>query len=110
MTRRVPRSPSRALSPASSGQYFQAAVFEHHPDSPEPVQLRLLGDAVRDRIYPFGSHQAFQSFQSAPALRYGQAYALEGTSVRAVLVALLRGHRRPQLEPQRQLAQRRASR
>ena len=69
-------------------QYFQAAVFEHHPGSPEPVQLRLLGDAVRDRIYPFGSHQAFQSFQSAPALRYGQAYALEGTSVRAVLVAL----------------------
>ena len=69
-------------------QYFQAAVFEHHPGSPEPVQLRLLGDAVRDRIYPFGSHQAFQSFQSAPALRYGQAYAPEGTSVRAVLVAL----------------------
>ena len=63
-------------------------MFEHHPGSPEPVQLRLLGDAVRDRIYPFGSHQAFQSFQSAPALRYGQAYALEGTSVRAVLVAL----------------------
>ena len=69
-------------------QYFQAAVFEHHPGSPEPVQLRLLGDAVRDRIYPFGSHQAFQSFQSAPALRYGQAYAPEGTSVRAVLVTL----------------------
>ena len=80
-----------AIEGAESGvirQYFQAAVFEHHPDSPEPVQLRLLGDAVRDRIYPFGSHQAFQSFQSAPALRYGQAYALEGTSVRAVLVAL----------------------
>ena len=69
-------------------QYFQAAVFEHHPGSPEPVQLRLLGDAVRDRIYPFGSHQAFQSFQSAPALHYGQDYAPEGTSVRAVLVAL----------------------
>ena len=69
-------------------QYFQAAVFEHHPGSPEPVQLRLLGDAVRDRIYPFGSHQAFQSFQSAPALLYGQAYAPEGTSVRAVLVTL----------------------
>ena len=80
-----------AIEGAESGvirQYFQAAVFEHHPDSPEPVQLRLLGDAVRDRIYPFGSHQAFQSFQSAPALRYGQAYAPEGTSVRAVLVAL----------------------
>ena len=80
-----------AIGDAESGvirQYFQAAVFEHHPGSPEPVQLRLLGDAVRDRIYPFGSHQAFQSFQSAPALRYGQAYAPEGTSVRAVLVAL----------------------
>ena len=69
-------------------QYFQAAVFEHHPGSPEPVQLRLLGDAVRDRIYPYGSHQVFQSFQSVQSLRYGQAYAPEGTSVRAVLVAL----------------------
>ncbi len=69
-------------------QYFQAAVFEHHPGSPEPVQLRLLGDAVRDRIYPYGSHQAFQSFQSVQSLRYGQTYAPEGTSVRAVLVAL----------------------
>ena len=69
-------------------QYFQAAVFEHHPGSSEPVQLRLLGDAVRDRLYPFGSHQVFESFQSAPALRYGQAYAPEGISVRAVLVTL----------------------
>ena len=69
-------------------QYFQAAVFEHHPGSPEPVQLRLLGDAVRDRIYPFGSHQVFESFQSVQPLLYGQAYAPEGTSVRAVLVTL----------------------
>ena len=59
-------------------QYFQAAVFEHHAGSPEPVQLRLLGDAVRDLIYPFGSHQVFESFQSVQSLRYGQAYAPEG--------------------------------
>ena len=69
-------------------QYFQAAVLEHHPGSPEPVQLRLLGDAVRDRIYPFDSHQVFPSFQSARPLRDGQSYAPEGTSVRAVLVTL----------------------
>ena len=69
-------------------QYFQAAVFEHRPGRQQPVQLRLLGDAVRDRIYPFDSHQVFPSFQSARPLRDGQSYAPEGTSVRAVLVTL----------------------
>ena len=69
-------------------QYFQAAVFEHRPGSPEPVQLRFLGDDARSVLYPFGSHQAFQSFQSAAPLRYGQTYIPEGTSVRDALVAL----------------------
>ena len=69
-------------------QYFQAAVFEHHPGSPEPVQLRLLGDDVRDRTYPFGSHQVLESFQSSQPVYFGQSYAPEGTSVRAALVTL----------------------
>ena len=69
-------------------QYFQAAVFEHHPGSSAPVQLRLLGDAVRDRRYPFGSHQVLQSFQATRPLRSGHSYAPEATSVRAVLVTL----------------------
>ena len=69
-------------------QYFQAAVFEHRPGSLEPVQLRFLGDDARNALYPFGSHQAFQSFQSAAPLRYGQTYIPEGTSVRDALVAL----------------------
>ena len=69
-------------------QYFQAAVLEHRPGSPEPVQLRFLGDEVRDILYPYGSHQVFQSFQSVHPLRYGQTYVPEGTSVRAALVTL----------------------
>ena len=69
-------------------QYFQAAVLEHRPGAPEPVQLRFLGDEARDILYPFGSHQVFGSFRAARPLRYGQNYVPEGTSVRAALVAL----------------------
>ncbi len=69
-------------------QYFQAAVLEHHPGAPEPVALRFLGDGLRDILYPYGSHQALQSFQSVQPLRYGQTYVPEGTSVRAALVTL----------------------
>ena len=69
-------------------QYFQAAVLEYHPGSPEPVKLRFLGDDVRDILYPFESHQAFESFRSAKPLRHGQTYVPEGTSARAVLVTL----------------------
>jgi len=74
--------------PGVTRQYFQAAVFEHRPDSAEPVRLRLLGDAVRDRAYPFGSHQVFSSFRSAQPLRRGQRYVPEGASVRDALAAL----------------------
>ncbi len=69
-------------------QYFQAAVLEHHPGSPEPVQLRFLGDDVRNILYPSGSHQAFESFGPARPIRSGQTYLPEGTSVRAALVSL----------------------
>ena len=69
-------------------QYFQAAILEHRPGSPEPVQLRFLGDEARDVLYPFGSHQSFQSFLPAEPLRYGQRYVPEGTSVRDALGAI----------------------
>ena len=69
-------------------QYFQAAVFEHRPGSSEPVHLRFLGDDARDALYPFGSHQSFQSFKSVAPLFYGQSYVPEGTSVRDALLAI----------------------
>ncbi len=33
-------------------QYFQNAVFELAPDRPQPVRLRLIGQKLRDRLYP----------------------------------------------------------
>ena len=42
-------------------------MLEYRPGSPEPVQLHFLGDDVRDTLYPNGSHQAFESFGSAPS-------------------------------------------
>ncbi len=68
-------------------QYFQAGVFEHRPGRAQPVQLRLLGDVVRDVLYPFETHQAFQSFRSAEPLSDDQTFVPEGTSARGTLVA-----------------------
>ena len=69
-------------------QYFQAAVFEHRPGRNQPVQLRLLGDAVRDRLYPYGSHQVFESFQAAEALSDGDTYEPEIASGEDALTML----------------------
>jgi len=69
-------------------QYFQAAVFEYRPGRLQPVQLRLLGDAVRDRLYPYASHQVFASFQAAGPLTDGEAYAPETVSPADALVML----------------------
>ncbi len=68
-------------------QYFQAAVFEYRPGRNQPVQLRLLGDAVRDLLYPLETHQSFQSFRSAEPLTADETFAPEGTSTRGELVA-----------------------
>ena len=41
-------------------QYFQNAVFEFAPDRPQPVRLRLIGESLRDRLYPsWGELPAF---------------------------------------------------
>ncbi|MCY4114082.1 MAG: hypothetical protein OXG33_09115 [Chloroflexi bacterium] len=69
-------------------QYFQAAVFEHRPGRNQPVQLRLLGDAVRDRLYPYGIHQVFASFQAVGPLSDGEAYTPESVSGAAARVML----------------------
>ena len=65
---------------ASSGfirQYFQSSVMEYHPGDPEPVKLRLLGDDLRNRLYPDGSFAAYASFNSAERLSEGQTYTPE---------------------------------
>lgn len=56
-------------------QYFQAAVMEHHPQNvQEPVQLRLLGDDLRDRRYPAGAWEAVAAFRAAVPLAAGQEF------------------------------------
>lgn len=74
-------------APGVIRQYFQAAVFEYRPDSPEQVHLPFLGDLVRDARYPFETHQAFQSFRAAEPLDDGQTLALEEISGIDALIA-----------------------
>lgn len=74
-------------APGVIRQYFQAAVFEHRPDSPEQVHLRFLGDIVRDVAYPYEIHQAFEGFRAATPLDDGQTFALEEISGIAGLLA-----------------------
>ena len=65
---------------ASAGfirQYFQSSVMEYHPGDPEPVKLRLLGDDLRNRLYPDGSFAAYASFNAADRLSAGQTYTPE---------------------------------
>ena len=94
-------------TPGFIRQYFQAAVLEYHPGNPQPVKLGLLGDDVRDIVYPRDSHQFFRSFAPAQPLTAGQTFrARRGHRARHPGGALP-GHRRPQLDQQRQLAQRR---
>ena len=70
---RLPGAP-----PGVIRQYFQAAVFEHHPDDPaSPVKLGLAGDVLRDLLYPNRTHQRFASFRPAPILTSGEGYVAE---------------------------------
>lgn len=64
-------------TPGFTRQYFQAAVMEHHPNSPDPVQLRLLGDDLRDFNYPRNSHQTYAAFNAATALIQGQLFTIQ---------------------------------
>ena len=60
-------------------QYFQAAVLEHHPGA--GVRLRLLGDDLRNRLYPDDSWRQITAFNAAAALSDGQTYAVEVVEV-----------------------------
>ena len=66
--------------PGRIRQYFQAAVIEYqyHPpeSSVQPAQLRLLGDAVRDRLYPDNAWQQISAFARAQPLQAGQDLGL----------------------------------
>jgi len=54
-------------------QYFQNSVFESWPHSGESVQLRLLGDALRNRKYPHGSWRMLPAFHDSEFVRSGEA-------------------------------------
>ena len=64
-------------SPGFIRQYFQSSVMEYHPGDPEPVKLRLLGDDLRNRLYPNESFAAYASFNAADRLVVGQTYTPE---------------------------------
>lgn len=53
-------------------QYFQNAVFEFVPASPEPVRLRLLGDDLRNRLYPNGRWRELAPFTAAAPATKGE--------------------------------------
>ncbi len=53
-------------------QYFQAAVLEHHPGSSNPVKIGLIGDTLRNTLYPNNSWQPISAFQLALPLLPGQ--------------------------------------
>ena len=60
-------------SPGFIRQYFQAAVLEYHPeDANDPVKLGLIGDTVRNLLYPDDAWAAVRAFQPAQAFRSGQ--------------------------------------
>ena len=67
-------------TPGFIRQYFQAAVLEYHPGNPQPVKLGLLGDDVRDIVYPRDSHQFFRSFAPAQPLTAGQTFRPDGAT------------------------------
>ena len=54
--------------------------MEHHPG--EGVRLRLLGDDLRNRLYPNDSWGQIAAFNAAAALgTHGQAYEVEVVEV-----------------------------
>ena len=55
-------------------QYFQNAVFELAPDRPQPVRLRLIGQSLRDRLYP--NWQGLTVFVDQEPVEKGQAIGI----------------------------------
>ena len=67
----------RTATPGFIRQYFQAAVMEYHQGSPEPVQLTLLGDHLRDFNYPNDSWKTYAAFNASAAVTPGQLYTIQ---------------------------------
>jgi len=63
-------------------QYFQAAVFEYHPEAPEgfKVQLSLLGDTLRNQNYPNDSWVGLTPFQAAAEVDADAAFTVVAVS------------------------------
>ncbi|MBM4436477.1 MAG: NHL repeat-containing protein, partial [Actinobacteria bacterium] len=61
----------RTAEPGLIRQYFQNAVFEPSFSESPPVRLRLLGDQLRDRLYPGGLWQTLDPFKGAAAVTRG---------------------------------------
>ena len=67
-------------------QYFQAAVLEYHPDDElQPVKLFLLGQDVRDRLYPNQTSTTLASFGPAAPLSEGEDYTPERVRLAAAV-------------------------
>jgi len=84
-------------TPGFIRQYFQGAVLEYHPDSAaDPVQLRLLGDDLRNKNYPNDSWQTLGPFHSAAPASSGEELGLESLPAPAFQVimpaAVTQGH------------------
>ena len=69
-------APGTIIAPGAEAgvvrQYFQNAVFESWPGSGEPVQLRLLGDTLRNRQFPNDSWQLLAPFADAEFVQRGE--------------------------------------
>jgi hypothetical protein len=71
----------QGATPGFIRQYFQSAVMEFHPGEDTPVQLRLLGDDVRNNIaFPNAAWKAYASFRDAAPLSAGVLYHVEEVS------------------------------
>ncbi len=68
-----------AATPGFIRQYFQSAVLEFHPGVPgDPIQLRLLGDDLRNQQFPNAAFAQLPPFQAAAELPDG-AFFTPGT-------------------------------
>ena len=63
-------------TPGFIRQYFQAAVIESHPDSPEPVLVSLIGYRVRALAYPEESWTGLATFADTEPIRAGVSFPL----------------------------------
>ena len=70
---RVGRLLGPKQTPGFIRQYFQAAIFEFHPNLPnDPIQLALLGDDLRDQLVP--NHTRERAFAAAGRLQIDVEY------------------------------------